>query len=125
MAQRHTYAHGQVKKLRDRLNERADDVHGLKNRKFQLQKTMEERALQIRAQKELLRADLKMAQVCVMHSACAMQVSVPPCLMSVHSMFLLWRRQNSGMAACCRDLEWAKVGVRPTLYVGRCMCVFV
>lgn len=52
----------EVKKLRDRLNERADEVHGLTNRKFQLQKTMEERSLQIRAQKELLRADLKMAQ---------------------------------------------------------------
>jgi len=52
----------EVKKLRDRLNERADEVHGLTNRKYQLQKTMEERSLQIKAQKELLRADLKMAQ---------------------------------------------------------------
>jgi len=52
----------EVKKLRDRLNERADEVHGLENRKFQLQKTMEERALEVRAQQEVLRADLKMAQ---------------------------------------------------------------
>ena len=52
----------EVKKLRDKLNERADEVHGLTNRKFQLQKTMEERSLQIKAQKELLRADFKMAQ---------------------------------------------------------------
>ena len=42
----------EVKKLRDRLNERADEVHGLENRKFQLSKTMEERAVEVRAQTE-------------------------------------------------------------------------
>mmetsp|Transcript_48062 Transcript_48062/g.70411 ORF Transcript_48062/g.70411 Transcript_48062/m.70411 type:complete len:886 (+) Transcript_48062:105-2762(+) len=52
----------EVKKLRDRLNERADEVHGLENRKFQLTKTMEERTIEVRAQSEVLRADLKMAQ---------------------------------------------------------------
>ena len=52
----------EVKKLRDRLNERADEVHGLENRKFQLSKTMEERAVEVRAQTEVLRADHKMAQ---------------------------------------------------------------
>jgi len=52
----------EVKKLKDRLNDRADEVHSLENRKFQLQKTMEERSLEINSQKELLRADLKMAQ---------------------------------------------------------------
>ncbi|KAJ1480456.1 hypothetical protein T484DRAFT_1810642 [Baffinella frigidus] len=65
----------EVKKLQDRLNERADEVHGLENRKFQLQKTMEERSTEVKAQQktmeerstevkaqqELLRADLKMA----------------------------------------------------------------
>lgn len=52
----------EVKKLRDRLNDRADEVHSLENRKFQLQKTMEQRSVEINANRELLRADLKMAQ---------------------------------------------------------------
>uniref|UniRef100_A0A7S4M111 Coiled-coil domain-containing protein 39 n=1 Tax=Guillardia theta TaxID=55529 RepID=A0A7S4M111_GUITH len=52
----------EVKKLRDRLNDRADEVSGLQNRKFQLQKTMEERTLEVKAQQEVLRSDLKMAQ---------------------------------------------------------------
>ncbi len=50
---------------------RADEVHSLENRKFQLQKTMEQRSVEINANRDLLRADLKMAQEALHAVVCA------------------------------------------------------
>lgn len=49
----------EVKKLRDTLNSRADEVFTLENRKFQLQMSMEERKREISVHKDIQRAQLK------------------------------------------------------------------
>lgn len=52
----------EVKRLRDLLNSRADQVFSLENRKFQLQLSMEERKHEVELHRELLTAQLKMVQ---------------------------------------------------------------
>jgi len=52
----------EVKKLKDLLNSKADEVFSLENRKFQLQRSQEERAAEVKVQSDILRADLKMAE---------------------------------------------------------------
>mmetsp|Transcript_12121 Transcript_12121/g.27996 ORF Transcript_12121/g.27996 Transcript_12121/m.27996 type:complete len:922 (-) Transcript_12121:343-3108(-) len=52
----------EVKKLKDILNMKADEVFSLENRKYQLQRSMEERAAEVKVQLDILRADLKMAE---------------------------------------------------------------
>ena len=52
----------EVKRLRDVLNSRADQVFSLENRKFQLQLSMEERKHEVEVHRELLTAQLKMVQ---------------------------------------------------------------
>jgi len=49
----------EVKRLREQLSAKADEVFGLQNRKFQLQMSMEERQQEIRVHTEVLRAQLK------------------------------------------------------------------
>jgi chromosome segregation ATPase len=49
----------EVKRLREQLNAKADEVFGLQNRKFQLQMSMEERQQEIKVHTEVLRAQLK------------------------------------------------------------------
>jgi chromosome segregation ATPase len=51
----------EVKKLKETLNTRADQVFGLENRKFQLQKSLEQRMQEIAIQRAALVADLKLA----------------------------------------------------------------
>jgi chromosome segregation ATPase len=51
----------EVKKLKENLNSRADQVFGLENRKFQLQKSLEQRMQEIAIQRATLVADLKLA----------------------------------------------------------------
>ena len=51
----------EVKKLKENLNTRADQVFGLENRKFQLQKSLEQRMQEIAIQRAALVADLKLA----------------------------------------------------------------
>ena len=50
-----------LKKLRDQLNERADEVFGLENRKFQMKMTMDERKEEINCHKSNLEAQLKVS----------------------------------------------------------------
>ncbi|KAL0481358.1 coiled-coil domain-containing protein [Acrasis kona] len=52
----------QVKRLRDLLRSRADEVSGLENRKNQLEITYKEKELQVNAHKELLRLEMKNAE---------------------------------------------------------------
>mmetsp|Transcript_5711 Transcript_5711/g.6544 ORF Transcript_5711/g.6544 Transcript_5711/m.6544 type:complete len:927 (+) Transcript_5711:140-2920(+) len=52
----------EVKRLRDILNLRADEVFGLENRKFQLQMSMDERKHEIEVHREVLQAQLKTLQ---------------------------------------------------------------
>lgn len=52
----------EVKKLRDALNARAEQVFELENRKYQLQLSMEERKHEVETHRELLAAQLKMVQ---------------------------------------------------------------
>jgi len=52
----------EVKRLRDQLNARADEVFSLENRKMQLQLSMEERKHEVEVHRELLAAQLKMVQ---------------------------------------------------------------
>mmetsp|Transcript_20436 Transcript_20436/g.66353 ORF Transcript_20436/g.66353 Transcript_20436/m.66353 type:complete len:909 (-) Transcript_20436:163-2889(-) len=49
----------EVKRLRDLLNTRTDEVYSLENRKFQLQMSMEERKHEIEVHREVLRSKLK------------------------------------------------------------------
>ena len=49
----------EVKRLRELLSAKADEVFGLQNRKFQLQMSMEERQQEIKVHTEVLRAQLK------------------------------------------------------------------
>jgi chromosome segregation ATPase len=52
----------EVRRLRDVLNSRADEVFGLENRKAQLQLSMEEREREIAVHRETLRGELKLAE---------------------------------------------------------------
>ena len=52
----------EVKRLRDQLNARSDEVFSLENRKMQLQLSMEERKHEVEVHRELLAAQLKMVQ---------------------------------------------------------------
>ncbi|GBG24660.1 Coiled-coil domain-containing protein 39 [Hondaea fermentalgiana] len=52
----------QVKSLRDQLNERADKVYGLENRKFQLEMSMQERKKEIQVHSDMQRARAKLAE---------------------------------------------------------------
>eukprot|EP00899_Mesostigma_viride_P026492 jgi/Mesvir1/7027/Mv09154-RA.2 len=52
----------EVKRLRDILNLRADDVFGLENRKFQLQMSLEERKHETEVHRDMLKAELKAVQ---------------------------------------------------------------
>ena len=52
----------EVRRLRDILNSRADEVFGLENRKAQLQLSMEEREREITVHRETLRGELKLAE---------------------------------------------------------------
>ena len=52
----------EVKKLKDLLALRADEVHGLENRKFQMQMSLEERKHETEVHAEILRAQLKTVQ---------------------------------------------------------------
>jgi chromosome segregation ATPase len=52
----------EVKRLRDALNGRADEVFGLENRRFQLQLSMEERKREIGVHREVQRAQAKAAE---------------------------------------------------------------
>ena len=52
----------EVKRLRDQLNARADEVFSLENRKMQLQLSMEERKHEVEVHRELLAAQLKIVQ---------------------------------------------------------------
>ena len=49
----------ELKRLRESLNAKADEVFGLQNRKFQLQMSMEERQQEIKVHSDVLRAQLK------------------------------------------------------------------
>eukprot|EP00002_Diphylleia_rotans_P040756 TRINITY_DN9745_c0_g1_i3.p1 TRINITY_DN9745_c0_g1~~TRINITY_DN9745_c0_g1_i3.p1 ORF type:complete len:708 (-),score=224.99 TRINITY_DN9745_c0_g1_i3:232-2355(-) len=51
----------EVKRLRDLLNSRADEVFALQNRKYQLKMSMEEREKEIEVHKEMIKAQLKSA----------------------------------------------------------------
>ena len=51
----------EVKRLREQLSAKADEVFGLQNRKFQLQMSMEERQQEIKVHTEVLRSQLKAA----------------------------------------------------------------
>lgn len=48
----------EVKRLREMLNAKADEVFGLQNRKFQLQMSMEERQQEIKVHSDVLRAQV-------------------------------------------------------------------
>jgi len=52
----------EVKRLREMLNAKADEVFGLQNRKFQLQMSMEERQQEIKVHTDVLKAQLKAAE---------------------------------------------------------------
>jgi chromosome segregation ATPase len=52
----------EVKRLREQLNTKADEVFGLQNRKFQLQMSMEERQQEIKVHSDVLKAQLKAAE---------------------------------------------------------------
>ena len=52
----------EVKRLREMLNAKADEVFGLQNRKFQLQMSMEERQEEIKVHTDVLKAQLKSAE---------------------------------------------------------------
>jgi len=52
----------EVKRLRDILNSRQDEVFGLTNRRYQLQCTIEERTREIQVHCDMLRAELKVLQ---------------------------------------------------------------
>jgi len=52
----------EVKKLKDLLSLRADEVHGLENRQFQMKMSLEERKHQTEVHAEILRAHLKTVQ---------------------------------------------------------------
>ena len=52
----------EVKRLREQLNAKADEVFGLQNRKFQLQMSMEERQQEIKVHADVLKAQLKAAE---------------------------------------------------------------
>mmetsp|Transcript_5315 Transcript_5315/g.17662 ORF Transcript_5315/g.17662 Transcript_5315/m.17662 type:complete len:868 (+) Transcript_5315:644-3247(+) len=52
----------EVKRLRDVLNLRADEVFGLENRKFQLQMSMEERKQEVEVHRDVLSAQLRAVQ---------------------------------------------------------------
>jgi len=52
----------EVKRLREQLNAKADEVFGLQNRKFQLQMSMEERQQEIKVHSDVLKAQLKAAE---------------------------------------------------------------
>jgi len=52
----------EVKRLREGLNAKADEVFGLQNRKFQLQMSMEERQQEIKVHSDVLKAQLKAAE---------------------------------------------------------------
>eukprot|EP00743_Colponemidia_sp_Colp-15_P001759 GILK01001920.1.p1 GENE.GILK01001920.1~~GILK01001920.1.p1 ORF type:complete len:939 (-),score=229.96 GILK01001920.1:138-2912(-) len=51
-----------VKRLRGALNQRADEVFGLENRKYQLQMSMEEREREISVHRDILRAEERAAE---------------------------------------------------------------
>ena len=52
----------ELKRLRESLNAKADEVFGLQNRKFQLQMSMEERQQEVRVHTDVLKAQLKAAE---------------------------------------------------------------
>jgi len=52
----------EVKRLRETLNSKADEVFGLQNRKFQLQMSMDERQQEIKVHSDVLRAQYKAAE---------------------------------------------------------------
>eukprot|EP00818_Percolomonas_sp_WS_P003053 CAMPEP_0117443250 /NCGR_PEP_ID=MMETSP0759-20121206/4594_1 /TAXON_ID=63605 /ORGANISM="Percolomonas cosmopolitus, Strain WS" /LENGTH=889 /DNA_ID=CAMNT_0005235211 /DNA_START=2211 /DNA_END=4880 /DNA_ORIENTATION=+ len=52
----------QVKRRRDLLSQRSDEVSGLENRKYQLELTLSEKEKQVTAQKSILVAELKAAE---------------------------------------------------------------
>ena len=52
----------EVKRLRDILTMRSDEVYGLENRKEQLQMSIEERKHEVEVHKETLQAQLKILQ---------------------------------------------------------------
>jgi len=52
----------EVKRLREVLNSKADEVFGLENRKFQLQMSMDERQQEIKVHSDVLRAQAKAAE---------------------------------------------------------------
>ena len=52
----------ELKRLRESLNAKADEVFGLQNRKFQLQMSMEERQQEIKVHSDVLKAQLKAAE---------------------------------------------------------------
>lgn len=51
----------EIKKLRDTVNDEADQVYGLENRKYQLEMSMEEREKEIQVHKDILISELKAA----------------------------------------------------------------
>jgi hypothetical protein len=52
----------EIKKLRDVVNEEADKVYGLENRKYQLEMSMEEREKEIQVHKDILTSEQKAAE---------------------------------------------------------------
>ena len=52
----------EVKRLRELLNAKADEVFGLQNRKYQLQLSMDERQQEIKVHSDVLKAQLKAAE---------------------------------------------------------------
>ena len=52
----------ELKRLRESLNAKADEVFGLQNRKFQLQMSMEERKKEISVHREVQRAQVRAAE---------------------------------------------------------------
>ena len=52
----------ELKRLRESLNAKADEVFGLQNRKFQLQMSMEERQQEVKVHTDVLKAQLKAAE---------------------------------------------------------------
>ena len=52
----------EIKNLRDNVNEEADRVFGLENRKYQLEMSMEEREKEIQVHKDILVSELKAAE---------------------------------------------------------------
>lgn len=52
----------EIKRLRDQLNSKADDVYSLENRRLQLETAMNERQLEIKIHTEMLTAQLKAAE---------------------------------------------------------------